>query len=113
VGDDGLTIEAQDGVLYASPPPRIAGLIEVRNVGLLARPVASRVPVALALLLDPAAVRLPEAPETMLLDGIELPHLTLWPDSPVLALRVEAALEWWGLLFAARQVHMGTDHDRT
>lgn len=113
VGDDGVTLVAQDGVLYASPPPRIAGLIEVRNVGLLTRPVSSQVPVALALRLDPAAPRLPDAPETLTMEGVNLPDLALWPNSPVLALRAEAALERWGLLFAAPQVHMGTDHDRS
>ena len=108
VGDDGVSIEAQGGVLLASPPPRITGLIEVRNVGLLTRPVSSLVPVALALRLDPAAQRMPESAETLTIEGINLPCLALCPDSPVLALRAEAALERWGLLFAAEQVHIGT-----
>lgn len=108
VGDDGVSIDRQGGVLLASPPPRITGLIEVRNVGLLTKPVTSSVPVALALRLDPAAERLPECTETLTIEGIDLPCLALWPDSPVLALRAEAALEQWGLLFAAEQVHIGT-----
>jgi serine kinase of HPr protein (carbohydrate metabolism regulator) len=107
VGDDGLSVEAQGKVLRAFPPPRIAGLIEVRNVGLLTRPVTSFVPLALALRLDPAAPRLPEEPDVLTIEGIDLPCLALWPDSPVLALRAEAALERWGLSFDEQQSHIG------
>ena len=108
VGDDGLNVEAQGAVLRAFPPPRIAGLIEVRNVGILTRPVTSFVPIALALRLDPAAPRLPEAAERIDLLGLAIPLLRLWPDSPVLALRAEAALRHWGLPFAAPAPHIGT-----
>ncbi|MCZ8325170.1 MAG: HPr kinase/phosphatase C-terminal domain-containing protein [Sphingomonadaceae bacterium] len=107
VGDDGVTLAAQDGRLIASPPPNIAGLIEVRNVGLITLPTASGVPVALALMLDPAAERLAEAAEVFELDGASVPMLRLWPGSPVLALRAEAALRRWGLSFAAPAPHMG------
>lgn len=108
VGDDGLNVEAQGAVLRAFPPPRIAGLIEVRNVGILTRPVTSFVPIALALRLDPAAPRLPEEPDELSIEGINLPCLALWPDSPVLALRAEAALERWGLSFGEEQSHIGS-----
>lgn len=106
VGDDGLQVEAQGAVLRAFPPPQITGLIEVRNVGLLSRPVTSFVPIALALRLDPAAPRLPDAPEVLTIEGIDLPCLALWPDSPVLALRAEAALERWGLSIDGQQSHI-------
>lgn len=107
VGDDGVRVEAQGAVLRAFPPPQIAGLIEVRNVGLLTRPVTSFVPLALALRLDPAAPRLPDQPEVQTIEGIDLPCLALWPDSPVLALRAEVALERWGLSFGDEQAHIG------
>lgn len=111
IGDDGLSITAADKRLLAFPPPRITGLIEVRNVGLLSRPVTSSVPIALALRLDAAAPRLPEAPEILTISGIDLPCLALWPDSPVLALRAEAALERWGLPIEHLQGHIGSDHE--
>lgn len=107
VGDDGVRIEADGTVLRAFPPPNIAGLLEVRNVGLLPRPVASSVPIALALLLDPAAPRLPDQADALSLEGIDLPLLPFWPDSPVLALRAEAALDRWGLSFAAPNPQIG------
>ncbi len=108
VGDDGVTLEARGDRLLASPPPNIAGLIEVRNVGLITLPTAGTVPVALALALDPAAERLPEAAEAFELDGVAVPLLRLWPASPVLALRAEAALQRWGLSFAGSAPHIGT-----
>lgn len=113
VGDDGLTVAAKGSVLMASPPPNIAGLIEVRNVGLLVRPTVGPVPIALALRLDPQAPRLPDEPETLTIAGISLPCLAFWPDSPALPLRAEAALERWGLSIDLQQGHIGYDHDRS
>lgn len=107
VGDDGVTLKAHGDRLIASPPPNIAGLIEVRNVGLITMHTASGVPVALALTLDQQAERLPEAAEVFELDGASIPMLRLWPGSPVLALRAEAALQRWGLSFAAPAPHIG------
>lgn len=97
VGDDGVVLERRGSRLYASPPPAIAGLLEVRNVGLLEYPVVHDVPVALVLRLDPAAPRFIDAAEEATLDGIALPLVRLWPDSSVLHLRAEAALARWGL----------------
>jgi serine kinase of HPr protein (carbohydrate metabolism regulator) len=96
VGDDGVTLAARDGRLFASPPPNTAGLLEVRNIGLVTCPTATEVAVALALELDPQASRFIDAPEALSLLGIELPKVRLWPDSPVLALRAEAALTKYG-----------------
>lgn len=97
IGDDGLTLEAAGEHLLASPAPKIAGLLEVRNVGLLRYPVARRVPVALVIRLDRAAERLPEHAALQTLLGLDLPLVCLWPDSPVLPLRALAALSRFGL----------------
>lgn len=95
VGDDGVLLEVRGGRLWALPPPEIAGLIEIRNVGLATLP-AEPAPVALVLRLDPAAERLPESAERLLLAGIEVPLLRLWPDTSALALRAEWALTLHG-----------------
>ena len=95
-GDDGVLLEPRDTTLWALPPPRIAGLLEVRNVGLITLP-ATPAPVALVLRLDPAAPRFVETAERTLLAGLSLPLIRLWPGSPVLALRAEHALARHGL----------------
>ncbi len=97
IGDDGVTLSGRDGRLFAAPPPRIAGLIEVRNVGLLSVPVANAAPIALVLQLDESAPRFVEAAESAERAGAALPLIRLWPDTPVLALRAEMALARYGL----------------
>jgi serine kinase of HPr protein (carbohydrate metabolism regulator) len=95
VGDDGVLLEPRGAELWASPPPRIAGLIEIRNVGLITLPT-SCAKVSLMLRLDPAAPRFVEEAEQVVLAGIALPLIRLWPNSPVLALRAEQALALHG-----------------
>jgi len=96
IGDDAVMLEVVDGLLLASPHPRVTGLIEVRNVGLIAMPVTGGVPVALVLRLDAEAPRHVEAADRVERAGVSLPMLRLWPDSPVLVLRAEIALAHYG-----------------
>lgn len=97
VGDDGVLLDARGGKLFALPHPNTRGLLEIRNVGIVARPVREEVCVALVISLDDGAPRFVEQAETCERAGVGLPLLRLWPDSPVLALRAEAALERFGL----------------
>ena len=97
VGDDGVTLEGDGTRLLASPPPNTAGLIEVRNVGLLRMETEARVPVALVVRLDAGAPRFIDEAGTVEIGGVTVPLVRLWPDSPVLALRTEAALALYGL----------------
>jgi serine kinase of HPr protein (carbohydrate metabolism regulator) len=96
IGDDGVTLEARKSRLIASPPPRIAGLLEVRNLGLLEFPVASDIPVALVLRIDADAPRFIEAAERTELGGMDLPLVRVWPGELELALKAELALERYG-----------------
>ena len=95
VGDDGVLLERRDDRLWALPPPRIGGLLEIRNVG-LARLGSVSAPVALVLQLDPDAPRHVEEADRAELLGVTLPAIRLWPDTPVLALRAEWALALHG-----------------
>lgn len=97
VGDDGVTLELRGArELWASPPPRITGKIEIRNVGIAElEPVEA--PVALMLALDPSAPRfVEEAPLCQIL-GISVPMLRFAPQGPVAAIRAEYALRMHGL----------------
>ena len=97
VGDDSLWLTPEDGQLIARPHPNTRGLLEVRNLGLLPMPVCEQVAVALVLRLTPDAPRYIEAAQTLEIGGVALPMVQLWPDTPVLALRAEAALNHYGV----------------
>lgn len=97
VADDGVLLTADGGVLVARPHPATRGLIEVRNVGLVAMACAEAAPIALVLRLDRAAPRFVDAAERAELCGVPLPMIRLWPDTPVLALRAEQALARFGI----------------
>ena len=95
VGDDAVTLAPRDGTLWASPPPNIRGLLEIRNVGLVELPVAEG-PVALLVRLDREAPRHIEHPQRVIVCGTDLPELALFPDTPALPLRAEWALRRFG-----------------
>lgn len=95
VGDDGVTTEVRDGALWAAPPPNTAGLIEVRNVGLVSLPVCEA-QVALMLHLDPAAPRHVETAGTTSIAGIAIPTLAFDPEIAGGAIRAELALRLHG-----------------
>ena len=99
IGDDAVLLAAGHGRLSASPAPNIAGLLEVRGVGLIDYPVQRAVPVGLIVRLDRDAPRHIQEAELRDHAGISVPLVALWPDSPVLAVRTEAALARWGLSF--------------
>lgn len=95
VGDDGVTLTARDGVLFAAPPPNTAGLIEVRNVGLVEYPTR-RAAIALVLRLADNAPRFVETAETATIEGVAIPSLIFDPSIPAAAIRAEIALERYG-----------------
>jgi serine kinase of HPr protein (carbohydrate metabolism regulator) len=96
VGDDGVALEMREDRIWASPPPNIAGNLEIRNVAIVELP-AVEAPVALLVRLDKAAPRHVEQADRARVLGCELPLVLLWPDSPALALRAEWALRLHGL----------------
>uniref|UniRef100_UPI00311AAC51 HPr kinase/phosphorylase n=1 Tax=Altererythrobacter segetis TaxID=1104773 RepID=UPI00311AAC51 len=96
IGDDGVTLEDRGDRLWAVPPPNIAGLIEVRNVGLVRLPAVSA-PLALVIRLDAAAPRFIDSPDQAGLAGHALPLVALDPASPILPLLAEYALKTYGL----------------
>ncbi|MBU7579304.1 MAG: HPr kinase/phosphatase C-terminal domain-containing protein [Porphyrobacter sp.] len=101
IGDDAVTLSAQAGVLIAAPPPNIAGLLEVRGVGLASLPVAPPAPVALILMLGtPEPERLPHTPlRTRVIEGVAVPVLAFAPGAIAPAERAQWALRLHGLVF--------------
>ncbi|MDE2181759.1 MAG: hypothetical protein KGJ78_01920 [Alphaproteobacteria bacterium] len=60
VADDRTELFVARGALYARPPARGAGLLEIRGVGILELPHSPRAPITLAVTLGSRGQRLPE-----------------------------------------------------
>ncbi len=97
VADDRTVVWSSGGAVFGKAPAPLAGLIEVRGVGIVdAAQVLPMAPVALLvdLIAGPAMAaveRMPE-PETVILCGVALPRLRLAVDDPHAILRLSAAL---------------------
>ena len=98
VADDRVELLERAGVLLASAPDALQGLIEVRGVGIVHRPFLPNVVVRLVVDLLPAeeCSRLPDPAERLQnVAGIALPRLRLPIGIPDAATRVRIALAEW------------------
>ncbi|MCT2558581.1 HPr kinase/phosphatase C-terminal domain-containing protein [Tsuneonella sp. YG55] len=96
IGDDGVRLHAEAGVLLATPPSATAGLIEVRGVGIATLPTTGA-PVALVLRAHDVLPRFVEGTGTVALAGCAIPLLAFDLRGPAAALRAEYALAMHGL----------------
>ena len=99
IGDDGVTLSLEGDRIMASPPPNIAGLLEIRGVGLVTFPTCESAPVALILSLveEGHTERLPGMLVSRQLLGISIPVLPFVPGTKAPAVRTEWALKEHGL----------------
>ncbi|USI73167.1 HPr kinase/phosphorylase [Sphingomonas morindae] len=95
VSDDYTALAPRDGRLIATPPPRIAGSIEMRGVGILTVPHRAEVEVRLILDLETLPERLPVF-DRRVIAGIALPFAALSALEPSAPLKVEQLLERFG-----------------
>ena len=93
VADDRVDLEAGEAAIYVSAPSNIAGLIEVRGVGILELPVAEWPTLALVVDLLPGAPceRLPARAEVEVL-GRPISHLRLDAFEAAAHMKVAVAL---------------------
>jgi serine kinase of HPr protein (carbohydrate metabolism regulator) len=91
IADDRVFAEDAQGQLLLSPPPAIAGLLEVRGVGILRFPSVAQVPARLVVDLAMPPDRLPE-PLFHGIAGHALPLLHLSPFEASAPLKVELAV---------------------
>ncbi|WP_340313309.1 HPr kinase/phosphorylase [Rhizorhabdus argentea] len=98
ISDDYTGLEARAGILYASAPPRIAGRIEVRGIGLVDIGCGGEGPVALMLDLDTVPARMTdETLPTERLCGIPVPVLAFAALEASAPIKAEQALRMFGL----------------
>lgn len=98
VGDDRVILDRDGERLWVTPAPALAGLIELRGIGMLRRPHRERAVVRLAVDLLPEAQcpRLPdEAERSVTIHGVALPRLMLPTGLADGAMRVRVALREW------------------
>jgi HPr kinase/phosphorylase len=91
VGDDRIHLEAHEGRLLVQPAKELAGLIEIRGIGIEHAPFEPAAVVGLVVDLGSVADRLPEPTmQTVALQGITVPRLAIPPESDPLPLVLEA-----------------------
>lgn len=91
VADDYVILRREEESLTAVTPPQIAGLMEVRAVGIVQLPYLRHVPVVLAVMLGKEGERLPHPKEGEFL-GFKIPLITLDALRDDAPLKVEIAL---------------------
>jgi HPr kinase/phosphorylase len=98
VGDDRVHVEATSGRLLVRPAPALAGLIEIRGLGI--RQLAHETLAVIGLVVDLAATdaaRFPaEGAAQTAISGVRLPRLAVAPEQDALAL----VLAWLGIAAA-------------
>lgn len=97
VSDDYTALCLADGRLVASPPTTIAGMIEIRHIGIVHLPYVTNVPVALVIGLEDRPERMPDAPASIDLLGFAVPRIALAGLEPSAPIKVEQALRLFGL----------------
>ena len=92
VSDDYTLCRRDAGILLASPPPTIAGKLEVRGIGIVEMPHVEHCPVALLVAILDTPPRLPEGSSTRRIAGIDVPELALPALEASAPIKVEIAL---------------------
>ncbi|CAN5302651.1 HPr kinase/phosphatase C-terminal domain-containing protein [soil metagenome] len=93
VSDDQTELTRTGDALIAAPPATIAGLIEVRGLGIFTLPYRAEAPVALAVRLGEAVIRMPEMALTEEFSGIAIPLIRVDSRDASAPVKVEWALK--------------------
>ena len=98
IGDDGVTFESQADCVMVTPPPKIAGKLEIRGVGIVEMEITSA-PLALILDLTSDVQRIPEELDRREILQCQIPVLPFIAGGADQAIRAEWALRTRGLSF--------------
>ena len=97
VSDDYTAVTGRGGRLFATAPERIAGLLEIRGLGIVEFPAMRDVPICLLADLDGTVERLPD-PGIREILGLAIPMLALAALEASAPIKVERALLRFGLI---------------
>ena len=98
VSDDQTHVRREGGRLIASPPPNIAGKLEIRGIGIVDMDNLTDVPVALLVELTSDIQRMPDDKERPIL-GVPLPLIGIDAMAASAPSKVAVALDRMGLKF--------------
>jgi serine kinase of HPr protein (carbohydrate metabolism regulator) len=99
VSDDQTIVRRDGDRLLASPPPQIAGKLEIRGIGIVEMEWASDVPVALLVELTSDIQRLPDDSRERPVLGARLPLVSIDAMTASAVSKVGLALDRMGLKF--------------
>ncbi len=97
ISDDYTIVRSSGGQLEASAPATIAGMMEVRGVGVVDLPSIKGARLALIIDLSQDIDRMPGDPEEWLVAGVPLPVVKVSPFEASAPIKVELALKTMGL----------------
>ena len=92
ISDDGVLVDSETPVPMLRTAPNIAGMIEMRGVGILEMPFAAEVPLHLVVTLGVDAIRLPPNNQSMEIAGAQVRFIALSAFEASTPLKVERAL---------------------
>ena len=99
VADDRVTVFASGGRLYGKAPESLAGLLEVRGLGVIDAAALPFCEIVLSIrcVEVPAAVeRLPE-PRSVTITGVSVPVFDLWPREPSAPAKIRRMMQSLGV----------------
>ena len=99
VSDDQTIVKLDGHRLLASPPPTIAGKLEIRGIGIVEVDNADDVPIALMVDLSADIERMPEEGRTRPILGVDVPLVSLDAMTASAPSKVAVALDLLGLRF--------------
>ena len=99
VADDRVLAWTSEGRLFGRAPETLAGLLEIRGLGVAPAPALPHASIEMVVVCepDPAVLERMPAPETTERLGVALPLRRLWPFEPAAPLKLIAALERVGV----------------
>lgn len=97
VSDDYTILSRESEQLIARAPDGIRGKFEVRGIGIVSMPQRESAPVALIVRIEVAPDRLPDAPGTRRIAGIDIEEIALPALEPSATIKVELALRRVGM----------------
>ena len=99
VSDDQTIVKRDGERLVATPPPTIAGKLEIRGIGIMEMECVSDVPVALIVELTSEIQRIPDDSRERPILGVRLPLISIDAMNASAASKVALALDRMGLKF--------------